>query len=66
MSLLQKNTYYRPTIGILSKNTKFVTKELIKDFRLLRREQKRRQNEERKKRMKETLIYVLPTDLLHR
>ena len=53
-------------IGILNKNTKFVTRELMKDFRLLRREQKRRQNEERKKRMKETLIYVLPADLLHR
>lgn len=41
---------YKAKIGILNKNTKFVTKELIKDFRLLRREQKRRQAEERRKR----------------
>lgn len=56
---------YKAKIGILNKNTKFVTKELIKDFRLLRREQKRRQAEERRKRKSETLIYVLPADLLH-
>ena len=55
---------YKAKIGILNKNTKFVTRELMKDFKLLRREQKRRQNEERKKRMKETLIYVLPAELL--
>ena len=29
---------YKAKIGILNKNTKFVTKELIKDFRQLRRE----------------------------
>ena len=34
---------YKAKIGILNKNTKFVTRELIKDFRLLRREQRRRQ-----------------------
>ena len=56
---------YKAKIGILNKNTKFVTRELMKDFRLLRREQKRRQNEERRKRKSETLIYVLPADLLH-
>ena len=56
---------YKAKIGILNKNTKFVTKELMKDFRLLRREQKRRQAEERRKRKSETLIYVLPADLLH-
>ena len=56
---------YKAKIGILNKNTKFVTKELIKDFRQLRREQKRRQAEERRKRKSETLIYVLPADLLH-
>ena len=56
---------YKAKIGILNKNTKFVTKELMKDFRLLRREQKRRQAEERRKRKSETLVYVLPADLLH-
>ena len=29
---------YKAKIGILNKNTKFVTRELMKDFRLLRRE----------------------------
>lgn len=56
---------YKAKISILNKNTKFVTRELMKDFKLLRREQKRRQNEERRKRKSETLIYVLPADLLH-
>ena len=57
---------YKAKIGILNKNTKFVTKELIKDFRLLRREQKRRQAEERNKRKRETILYVLPVALLRR
>ena len=57
---------YKSKIGILNKNTKFVTKELIKDFRQLRREQKRRQAEERNKRKHETIIYILPVALLHR
>lgn len=56
---------YKAKIGILNKNTKFVTRELMKDFKLLRREQKRRQAERRKKRMKETLLYVMPAELLH-
>ena len=56
---------YKAKISILNKNTKFVTRELMKDFKLLRREQKRRQNKERRKRKSETLIYVLPADLLH-
>lgn len=55
---------YKAKIGILNKNTKFVTKELVKDFKLLRREQKRRQAELRNKRKQETLIYVLPAALL--
>ena len=55
---------YKAKIGILNKNTKFVTRELM-NFRQLRREQKRRQAEERRKRKSETLIYVLPADLLH-
>lgn len=55
---------YKAKIGILNKNTKFVTKELIKDFKLLRRKQKRRQAELRSKRKSETLIYVLPAALL--
>ncbi len=56
---------YKAKIGILNKNTKFVIRELMKDFRLLRREQKRRQAEERNKRKRETLIYVLPDKLIH-
>ncbi len=56
---------YKAKIGILNKNTKFVTRELMKGFRQLRREQKRRQAEERRKRKSEMLIYVLPADLLH-
>ena len=55
---------YKAKIGILNKNTKFVTKELFKDFKLLRREQKRRQAELRNKRKRETLICVLPAALL--
>lgn len=55
---------YNAKIRILNKNTKFVTKELIKDFKQLRREQKRRQAAQRKKRRQEMLIYVLPTALL--
>ena len=56
---------YKAKIGILNNNTKFVTRELMQDFRQLRREQRRRQAEERRKRKSETLIYVLPADLLH-
>ena len=36
-----------------------------KDFRLLRREQKRRQAEERNKRKRETILYVLPATLIN-
>lgn len=57
---------YKAKIGILNKNTKFVTRELMKDFRLFRREQKRRQAEERNRRKRETVIYVLPAALLCR
>ena len=57
---------YKAKIGILNKNTKFVMRELMKDFRQLRREQKRRQAEERNKRKRETVICVLPVALLHR
>lgn len=56
---------YKAKIGILNKNTKFVTKELVKDFKLLRREQRRRQAELRNKRKSETLIYVLPAALIN-
>ena len=52
---------YKAKIGILNKNTKFVTKELIKDFKLLRRQQA----ELRNKRKSETLIYVLPAALIN-
>ncbi|MDE5721724.1 MAG: hypothetical protein K2I30_03155 [Clostridia bacterium] len=56
---------YKAKMGILNKNTKFVTKELIKDFKLLRREQRRRQAELRKRRKRETLLYVAPAALIH-
>ena len=55
---------YKAKIGILNKNTKFVTRELIKDFRLLRREQRRRQAEARKRRKSETILYVVPAALI--
>ncbi len=56
---------YKAKVGILNKNTKFVTRELIKDFRLLRREQRRRQAELRKQRKREQLLYVAPAALIH-
>lgn len=56
---------YKGKIKILNKNTKFVTKELIKDFRLLRREQRRRQAEQRRQRQRETVIYIAPAALIH-
>ena len=56
---------YKAKMVILNKNTKFVTKELIKDFKQLRREQRIRQAELRKQRKRETLIYVLPSALVH-
>ena len=56
---------YKAKVGILNKNTKFVTRELIKDFKLLRREQRRRQAELRKKRKRETLLYVLPAAIIN-
>lgn len=56
---------YKAKIRILNKNTKFVTRELIKDFKLLRREQRKRQAEQRRRRKKETLLYVLPAALIN-
>lgn len=56
---------YKAKIRILNKNTKFVTKELMKDFKLLRRQQRQRQAEQRKRRKRETLLYVLPAALIH-
>ncbi|MDE7439147.1 MAG: hypothetical protein K2N23_01375 [Clostridia bacterium] len=56
---------YKSKMGILNKNTKFVTKELIKDFKLLRREQRRRQAEQRRQRKRETVLYVLPASLIN-
>lgn len=55
---------YKAKVKILNKNTKFVTRELMKDFKLLRREQKQRQAEQRRKRKQETLIYVAPAALI--
>lgn len=56
---------YKAKIGILNKNTKFVTRELMKDFKLLRREQRKRQAEQRKQRKRERLLYVAPAALIH-
>ncbi|MDE6586612.1 MAG: hypothetical protein K2K80_08030 [Clostridia bacterium] len=56
---------YKSKMGILNKNTKFVTKELIKDFKLLRREQRRRQAEQRRQRKRETILYVLPASFIN-
>ena len=56
---------YKSKMRILNKNTKFVTKELVKDFRLLRREQRRRQAEQRRQRKREQLLYVAPAALIH-
>ncbi len=56
---------YKAKMVILNKNTKFVTKELMKDFKLLRREQRKRQAELRKQRKRETLIYVAPAALIN-
>ena len=47
---------YKAKIGILNKNTKFVTRELMKDFRLLRRGQKRPRTQERRKTKSEKPI----------
>ena len=56
---------YKSKMRILNKNTKFVTRELIKDFRLLRREQRRRQAEQRRQRKREQLLYVAPASLIN-
>ena len=56
---------YKAKVGILNKNTKFVTRELIKDFKLLRREQRRRQAELRRQRKREQLLYVAPAALIN-
>lgn len=56
---------YKAKVVILNKNTRFVTRELIKDFRLLRRQQRRRRAEERRKRKREQLLYVAPAELIH-
>jgi len=56
---------YKAKVGILNRNAKFVTRELIKDFKLLRREQRMRQAEQRRRRKKETLLYVLPVALIN-
>ena len=56
---------YKAKVGILNKNTKFVTRELIKDFKLLRREQRRRQAELRRQRKREQLLYVAPATLIN-
>ncbi|MDR0850778.1 MAG: hypothetical protein LBN07_04900 [Christensenellaceae bacterium] len=56
---------YLLKIGILNKNTRFVIRELKKDFKLLRKQQKRKLNVLRKLRATETVIYALPAHLLH-
>jgi len=56
---------YLLKMGILNKNTRFVIRELKKDFRQLRKAQKRKFAEFRKQRFTETVVYVLPAHLLH-
>lgn len=56
---------YKAKMVILNKNTKFVTRELMKDFKLLRRDQRKQQAEQRRRRKRETLIYVAPAALIH-
>ncbi len=56
---------YKAKMSILSRNTKFVVKELKKDFRLLRREQKRIYAELRRKQRSERTEYIFPPELLH-
>lgn len=51
---------YQSRIGILNKNTKFVSRELLKDYRLLRRKQKRLYALARKQRDRERVVYVMP------
>ena len=51
---------YTAKMRILNKNTKFVTKELMKDFRLLRREQKQRQAEIRENANTKRLFTFYP------
>lgn len=54
---------YQSRIGVLNKNTKFVTRELLKDYRVLRRKQKRRYALARKQRYRERVVYVVPREL---
>jgi len=55
---------YLSKMSILNKNTKFVIKELKKDFRQLRKTQKRKHRELRRQFI-ETTVYILPAKLLH-
>ncbi len=57
---------YQSRIGVLNKNTKFVTRELLKDFRVLRRKQKRLYALARKQRNQERIVYVVPRELWQR
>ncbi|MCM1404359.1 MAG: hypothetical protein NC133_02560 [Prevotella sp.] len=57
---------YQSRIGVLNKNTKFVTRELLKDFRVLRRKQKRLYALARKQRSRERVVYVLPREVWQR
>lgn len=54
---------YQSRVGILNKNTKFVTRELLKDFRVLRRKQKRLYALARKQQKHERVVYVVPREL---
>jgi len=58
---------YKAKMGILNKNTRFAIRELKKDFRMLRKEQRRNGKERRKRQTgeTETVIYTLPSELLH-
>ena len=56
---------YKAKMGILNKNTRFVIRELKKDFRSRRKLQKRQGKELRRQRVTEIVIYVLPVELIH-
>ena len=58
---------YKAKIGILNKNTKFVTRELIKDFQFTAAGAETaasRTDGEKRKKAKRSL-YVMPAELLH-
>jgi hypothetical protein len=55
---------YDMKMDILNKNTKFVANELQKDFKLLRKQQRRSRKKIRKQRAKEIILYIFPLCLI--